>query len=212
LQDLEILDTREKVWFRVDEETKQAFADTIIPFWTNRSNRDRMMDAMSEEWKDAYAAGIFTEFMEQRAPGHTVAGYKIFQKGMLDIMQDIDDSMSRLDFLNDPQAFDKKEELKGMKIAANALIIFANRHANKLEELAAVEADEARKAELLEMARVCRRVPAHAPSLFSMTISKNDQGIGSDFHPLQFFLFIKSLRIVQKIKSGHAIVNILHNV
>ena len=166
LQDLEILNSREKVWFRVDEETKKAFADTIIPFWTGRSNRDRMMEAMTEEWKDAYAAGIFTEFMEQRAPGHTVAGYKIFQKGMLDIMQDVDQSMAQLDFVNDPQAYDKKEELKAMKIAANALIIFANRHAEKLEELANSETDAVRKAELIKMAQVCRRVPAHAPQTF----------------------------------------------
>ncbi len=166
LQDLEILNSREKVWFRVDEETKKAFADTIIPFWTGRSNRDRMMEAMTEEWKDAYAAGIFTEFMEQRAPGHTVAGYKIFQKGMLDIMQDVDQSMAQLDFVNDPQAYDKKEELKAMKIAANALIIFANRHAEKLEELATTENDAHRKAELIKMAQVCRRVPAHAPQTF----------------------------------------------
>ena len=166
LQDLEILNSREKVWFRVDEETKKAFADTIIPFWTGRSNRDRMMEAMTTEWHDAYEAGIFTEFMEQRAPGHTVAGYKIFQKGMLDIMQDVDQSMEQLDFVNDPQAYDKKEELKAMKIAANALIIFANRHADKLEELATTENDAHRKAELIKMAQVCRRVPAHAPQTF----------------------------------------------
>ncbi len=166
LQDLEILNTREKVWFRVDKDTKNAFADIIIPFWTGRSNRDRMMEAMTDEWKDAYAAGIFTEFMEQRAPGHTVAGYKIFEKGMLDIMKDIDESMAQLDFVNDPQAYDKKEELKAMKIAANALIIFANRHADKLEDHANTEPDETRKAELTEMARVCRRVPANAPSTF----------------------------------------------
>ncbi|MDD3079854.1 MAG: glycyl radical protein [Paludibacter sp.] len=166
LQDLEILDTREKVWFRVDEETKQAFADTIIPFWEGRSNRDRMMNAMTEEWKESYNAGIFTEFMEQRAPGHTVAGYKIFRKGMLDIMQDIDESLAQLNFTNDPMAYDKKEELKAMKIAANALIIYANRHADKLEELAAEEIDADRKAELEKMAQICRRVPAHAPSTF----------------------------------------------
>jgi formate C-acetyltransferase len=104
--------------------------------------------------------------MEQRAPGHTVAGYKIYQKGMLDIIDDIDDSISKLDFVTDPQAYDKKEELKAMKIAANALITFANRHALKLDELAANEKDPLRAAELTEMARVCRRVPAHAPSSF----------------------------------------------
>ncbi|MEN6454442.1 MAG: pyruvate formate lyase family protein, partial [Prolixibacteraceae bacterium] len=89
LHDLDILNTREKVWFRVDQETRDAYEKVIIPFWEGRSNRDRIMSNMSEAWKNAYAAGIFTEFMEQRAPGHTVAGSKIYSKGMLDIMEDI---------------------------------------------------------------------------------------------------------------------------
>lgn len=166
LQDLEILNSREKVWFRVDEATKKTYEDTIIPFWRGRSNRDRMMEAMTEEWKKAYAAGIFTEFMEQRAPGHTVAGYKIFRSGMLDLICEADESIARLDFVNDPEAYSKMEELKAMKIAARAIINFANRHADKLEQLAAEEKDSQRLTELLEMARICRRVPAYAPSTF----------------------------------------------
>ena len=166
LQDLEVLNSREKVWFRVDDATRKAFEETIIPFWNGRSNRDRMMEAMTTEWHDAYEAGIFTEFMEQRAPGHTVAGYKIYQKGMFDIIQDVEESMAKLDFVNDPLAYDKKEELKAMKITAESIIMFANRHAEKLDELASVENDIVRKAELAEMARICRRVPAHAPGTF----------------------------------------------
>ena len=166
LQDLEVLNSREKVWFRVDDATRKAFEETIIPFWNGRSNRDRMMEAMTTEWHDAYEAGIFTEFMEQRAPGHTVAGYKIYQKGMFDIIQDVEESMAKLDFVNDPLAYDKKEELKAMKITAEAIIMFANRHAEKLDELASIENDIVRKAELAEMARICRRVPAHAPGTF----------------------------------------------
>jgi trans-4-hydroxy-L-proline dehydratase len=166
LQDLEILNSREKVWFRVNDETREAFEKTIIPFWTGRSNRDRMMESMTDEWHDAYAAGMFTEFMEQRAPGHTVAGYKIYQKGMLDILQDVAESVASLDFVNDPLAYDKKEELKAMRITAEAIMMFANRHAEKLDELASTEKDVTRKAELIEMARICRRVPAHAPGTF----------------------------------------------
>ena len=166
LMDLEILNTRKKVWFRVDDETRTAFEETIIPFWNGRSNRDKVMNSMSPEWHDAYEAGIFTEFMEQRAPGHTVAGTKIYRKGMLDIIADVEISMTSLDWLNDPNAFDKMEELKAMKITAQAIIMFANRYADKLEELVQVEPDSKRKAELVEMARICRKVPAHAPSSF----------------------------------------------
>lgn len=166
LKDLEILNTRKKVWFRVDDETRTAFEETIIPFWNGRSNRDKVMNSMTSEWHDAYEAGIFTEFMEQRAPGHTVAGTKIYRKGMLDIIADVEISMTSLDWLNDPNAFDKMEELKAMKITAQAIIMFANRYADKLEELVQVEPDSKRKAELVEMARICRKVPAHAPSSF----------------------------------------------
>lgn len=86
LQDLDILNSRKKVWFRVDKVTRDAYQNVIIPFWQGRSNRDRIMQAMSPEWHLAYDSGIFTEFMEQRAPGHTVAGKKIYQKGMTEII------------------------------------------------------------------------------------------------------------------------------
>ncbi|MDR1783395.1 MAG: glycyl radical protein [Dysgonamonadaceae bacterium] len=170
LKDLEILNSRTKVWFRVDEETRSAYEQKIIPFWQGKSNRDRVMTAMSEEWHNAYNAGIFTEFMEQRAPGHTVAGYKIYKKGMLDIIADVEESMKHIDYLNDPAAYDKSEELKAMKIVAEAMIKYAARHADKLEHLAENEMNEVRKAELLEMAKICRRVPAHAPQTFHETL------------------------------------------
>lgn len=166
LQDLDILDSRKKVWFRVNDETRNAYRDIIIPFWKGRSNRDRIMNAMSADWKEAYEAGIFTEFMEQRAPGHTVAGNKIYRKGMLNIIEDIDQAEQRLDFLNDPGAFKRSEELKAMRIAAETLILFANRHAEILFQMSVEEKDPYRRSELEKMAAICRKVPAYAPSSF----------------------------------------------
>ena len=166
LEDLEVLNTRPKVWFRVDEETKTAFRDVIIPFWKGKTNRDRVMDSMTAAWHNAYEAGVFTEFMEQRAPGHTVAGYKVFQKGMLDIIEDINESRRTINRVTDPEATEKLEELKAMEIAAKAIMRFAERHAEKLEFLAEKELDSVRKAELIKMATVCRRVPANAPATF----------------------------------------------
>lgn len=166
LQDLETLHSREKVWFHADAGTRKAYEDTIIPFWTGKSNRERIMQSMSAEWQDAYSAGIFTEFMEQRAPGHTVAGYKIFQKGMLDIIADIAESSKQFHDASDPLAKDRLDELQAMQIAAEAIILFAERHATRLDELAEQENDLERKEELKKMAAVCRRVPAHAPTTF----------------------------------------------
>jgi len=166
LQDLDILDVREKVSYKVDEETRNAFRDVIIPFWTGKSNREKLMANMDQEWLDAYAAGMFTEFQEQRTPGHTVAGDKIYHKGMLDIQRDIQEAIDKLDFYNDPTALNKREQLKANHTVAEAIILYAGRHAAKLDKLAQVENDASRKAELLHMAAICRHVPANKPRTF----------------------------------------------
>ncbi len=166
IQDLEILDSREKVFFRVSDEVKKIYTEEIIPFWKGRSNRDRIMERMTPEWLAAYKAGIFTEFQEQRAPGHTVLGYKMFHTGFLDLKKEIASAVEALDFRNDPQAYERNEELRAMDIACDAIIMYAGRHAEKLEALAAEEKDAKRKDELTRMAAVCRRVPAHAPETF----------------------------------------------
>lgn len=163
IKDLEILNDRAKVSFKSDEETRKAYQDVIIPYWTGKSNRDRIFKSLPEEWKEAYAAGIFTEFQEQRAPGHTVLGKKMFRTGLLDLKREIEEAMAELDMLDDPEGVDKHDELRAMEIVCDAMIMYAGRHADKLEELAAAEADPKRKAELKQMAEVCRWVPAHAP-------------------------------------------------
>ncbi|MCJ7643585.1 MAG: formate C-acetyltransferase/glycerol dehydratase family glycyl radical enzyme, partial [Candidatus Aminicenantes bacterium] len=166
LEDLDILDTRPKTSFKADAGIKKLYREEVLSFWKGRSMRDRIMAEMTPEWKDAYEAGIITEFMEQRAPGHTVLDDKIYKKGMLDFKMDIEESLSKLDFYTDPEALDKQEELKAMAIAADALIAYARRHAEKTRELAKKEKSAARKTELGRIAKICERIPAHAPRDF----------------------------------------------
>ena len=166
LKDLEILNTREKISFAVDEESRRLQEQQIIPFWSGRSIRDRIFQSTDPEWRAAYQAGVFTEFQEQRAPGHTVLGGKIYNRGFLDFKDDIRRSIDGLDFFGDPAAFDKREELTAMEIACDALIQLAGRYADQLDRLAAAEEDPARSAELQEMARICRHVPGHPPRTF----------------------------------------------
>ena len=166
LEDLDILDSREKIPFKVSPAARQVYQEQIIPYWQGHSMRDLIFQEMTPEWKEAYTAGIFTEFMEQRAPGHTVMDDKIYRKGMLDFIADIRASLEKLDFLNDEQAFSKQEELRAMAITASALIRFGERHAETARRLAATENDPQRKAELETIAEVCTHVPAHAPRNF----------------------------------------------
>ncbi|MHA1482469.1 MAG: trans-4-hydroxy-L-proline dehydratase [Candidatus Heimdallarchaeaceae archaeon] len=166
LKDLEILHTREKISFKVSAETRDKTKEMIIPFWKGRSIRDKIFAKIDPKWRSAYEAGVFTEFMEQRAPGHTVADNKIYRKGFLDFKDEIKQSIKQLDFFNDPEAFDKREELKAMEITADAIILFAKRYAEKLLELVKNETNPKRKEELEKMAEICDYVPGHAPRTF----------------------------------------------
>ncbi|MCX5648088.1 MAG: glycyl radical protein [Planctomycetota bacterium] len=166
LEDLRILNSRPKTSYAVSDECVKVYQKTIIPYWRGRSMRDRLFQAMSEEWRAAYDAGIFTEFMEQRAPGHTVLDDKIYRKGMLDFQRDIAGAIAAIDFLGDPEAWAKREQLLAMNIACDAVLLFARRHAALAREQAARESNPVRKAELEKVADVCTHVPAHAPRNF----------------------------------------------
>jgi formate C-acetyltransferase len=176
LEDLDILDTREKTSFHVEAATRAAYEKTVIPYWQGKSMRELILNEMTDEWKAAYEAGIFTEFMEQRAPGHTVLDDKIYHKGMLDFQAEIERQLEALDFLHDPEAYDRQEQLKAMHVAAGALIRFGERYADLAARQASAESNPQRKAELEKISRVCRNVPARKPS---------------DFHEaLQYYWFV----------------------
>ena len=166
IKDLEILNSRERTPFLVSEEAKRIYCEKIIPFWKDKTMRDRVFAAMSEEWKNAFDAGVFTEFMEQRAPGHAVLDEKIYHKGLLDFKQEIKQSLAKIDFFNDPEAYKKEQELKAMEIVADALINYAKRYAEQAKELAAKETSPKRKSELEKIADVCSHIPANAPRDF----------------------------------------------
>jgi len=166
VDDLNVLNTRELQRYTISQEEIDTYAKEVIPYWEGRTQRERIFNHVPEEWKAAYEAGLFTEFMEQRAPGHTTLDGKIYKKGLLEFKKDIQDHIDRLDYMNDDEATDKLEELQAMSISCDAAILLSERHADLAEELAAKEKDESRKAELLKITEVCRWVPANAPRTF----------------------------------------------
>jgi len=170
VEDMEIMNARELISFKVKEGDYALQAEQIIPYWKGKSTRDKIMEAMAPEWKDAFAAGIFTEFMEQRAAGHTVADDKFYKKGFLDFKQEIEESMAALDFVHDLEAYEKKTQLQAMAIACDAMILYGQRYAAYARELAQQETNPQRKEELLWIASNCDVVPAHKPETFAQAI------------------------------------------
>lgn len=165
-EDLKILNTREMTSYAVSDRDIETYKNKVIPYWQGRTMRERVFGQVPKQWQDAYAAGLFTEFMEQRAPGHTALDGLIYEKGMLDFKADIAALLETIDFLHDPEATEKAEELRAMDISCDAVISFAKRHADMATKMAETETDSSWAAELLQIAHICRRVPAHAPENF----------------------------------------------
>ncbi len=170
LEDMKIMNDRELICFKVSEEDLTIQKEKIIPFWEKRSIRHKIINAMSKEWKDCYEAGIFTEFMEQRGPGHTVGSEKIYTKGFLDYQKDIDDALSKLDYLQDEDALAKRDELNAMRIMCDAIMILGERYAQLAKTMAEKEKNQKRKAELEMIAKNCEVVPANKPQTFWQAI------------------------------------------
>ncbi len=163
VEDFHVLNSRDQQRYSISQEDINIYEREVIPYWKSRTMRERIFSHVPKEWQVAYEAGVFTEFMEQRAPGHTALDGKIYRKGMLDFKNEIEEHIQCLDFMNDPEATDKLEELKAMAVSCDAVILFANRHADLAEAMAQEETSTQRKKELHQIAEVCRNVPAHAP-------------------------------------------------
>lgn len=186
LEDMQVMNDREIIFFQVQERDFKLQEQKIIPYWQERSIRHRILNSMSDEWKDCYAAGIFTEFMEQRGPGHTVGSDKIYNKGFLDYQADIQRALDSLDYAQDREAVAKRDELNGMSIMCDAIMLLGKRYAEYAAALAEKEQDAARKAELLQIAENCKVVPAQKPQTFWQAIQMYwfvHLGVTSELNP-----------------------------
>ncbi|MBP3829033.1 MAG: glycyl radical protein [Bacteroidaceae bacterium] len=163
VEDLHTLNERELQRYTISQEDIDTYEREVIPYWAGKTQRERIFNHVSKEWEEAYHAGVFTEFMEQRAAGHTAMDGKMYHTGLLDLRERIQKKIESLDFIYDPEATDKQQELEAMAISCDAAILFAERHAELAEQLAAKETDPQRKKELEKIADVCHHVPAHAP-------------------------------------------------
>ena len=163
VEDLHTLDTRDLQSYHISQEDIDTYEREVIPYWKGKTQRERIFNHVSKEWEEAYHAGVFTEFMEQRAAGHTAMDGKMYHTGLLDVKKRIEEKIASLDYIYDPEATDKQQELEAMMVSCDAAILFAERHAELAEQMAVKESNPQRKAELEKIADVCRWVPAHAP-------------------------------------------------
>ena len=96
IEDFNVLNTREMQRYTISQQDIGTYEKEVIPYWSGKTMRERIFSHVPIEWRNLYEAGLFTEFMEQRAPGHTALDGKIYEKGMLDFKKQIQDEIEPL--------------------------------------------------------------------------------------------------------------------
>ena len=159
--ELDTISTRRYDPFHLTADDKAVFLSEIKPFWQGRSSLEAWFKQIPEDTKTLRDNGVvYINRKAVRGWGETTAGYaQVVNEGLKSIIANIEKRSSALD-ISKPGDYEKDVYLKAMKISAEGMILLASRYANEAEALAATESDSARKAELLDIAAVCRHVPA----------------------------------------------------
>lgn len=187
--ELDRLEKRSGDVFLISEEKKAILRD-LFPYWEGKTTNERAAALMTPEAKDAQATGVFTVgnyFFN--GVGHISVDYKkVLSNGLDGIIEEAEAEMKKLD-VTDPDDLKKWHFLRAVVIANEAVIHFAERFSGEAKRLAAKEKNKTRKAELKEIARICKKVPAHPAETF--------------WEALQSFWFIQLA--IQLESNGHSI-------
>ncbi len=176
--------------FLISEDVKKTLREDVFPYWKGRTNHEIATAMMKQEALDAGDAVVYTVGNYWfNGVGHISANYgKVMSEGLNAVIAEAEAAKEKFDF-TDAAQMKSLHFLDSTIIANKAVIAFANRYADEAERLAAAEQDAARKAELLEIARICRKVPAQPAETFMEAV--------------QAFWFVHL--IIQIESNGHSI-------
>ena len=159
--ELDTLAGREETSFGVAEETKTALKEQVIPYWKGRTVYDRIVEKAPGQAFDAADEGLLFHYYIDRSIGHISVNYeKVLNSGLSGIKSEI---KARTAILSEAQDdfLQKSAFYDALLMVADAAIAFAQRHAAMASDLAAGCDDAVRRAELENIARICRRVPEY---------------------------------------------------
>ena len=153
--------------FHLQPADRALFEQEIKPFWKGRSNYEEWLAQIPDDTKALRDAGvIYINRKAVRGFGETTAGYEwLISVGLEGIEGKIKARREELD-LTRPGDYEKDYYLKSLLIVADGIRILATRYSREAEIMAAAESDPGRRDELLEISRICNRVPAQPASTF----------------------------------------------
>lgn len=139
---------------KISPEEKRILLDDILPYWRGKSAHDQYQSSLSEETLDLQKVGAF------HTEAQFIGGIFLFNPNYEKIIRGGLDTL-----LRDMAGPGESEFYKSAAIAGRAVINFAARYADLAEKLA-IESNSTRRQELLEIAEICRRVPAQPARTF----------------------------------------------
>ncbi|MGB9790971.1 MAG: glycyl radical protein [Thermacetogeniaceae bacterium] len=158
--------------YRIYEEDQEKILE-VCKFWEGRDWRsvaERYLKATMpdfdqvEKWQQQL---VFLRFMFDVPEGRVIVDYqKVIDLGLEALIALIEEKIARLGQLNTKEKLDKYNFYKGTILALEGVIAFAENYAREAERLAAECKDDRRKQELLEIARICRKVPRKPADTF----------------------------------------------
>lgn len=155
--------------YEMTDEQRKFVRENIFPYWKGKSVEDAFLARTSEETKKI---GVDTGFVDtdskwRNGIGEMSPDYidQLFPKGFGGIKREAEGYMAELNEAI-PEEKDKLTFYRSILLVCDGIIRLANRYSEKAREMAAEEKDETRKAELLEIAEVCAKVPENPPTSF----------------------------------------------
>ena len=166
-QELDTIGTRRYDPFMLLPEDRVLFLDYVKPYWQGRSTYEAWQAQVPEETRLLRDGGmVYIDRKAVRGFGETTAGYeRILRLGVNGIIAEAEAGRAKLD-LTRPGDYEKDVYLCAVIAAAEGIKVLANRYGAEAERLAEFEAAPSRRAELTELARICRRVPEHPAETF----------------------------------------------
>ena len=172
---MEKLPTRENSPFDISDEDRKIVIEEIAPYWRGKTFHENFAKSLTEETKkltydhdkELTSRYIVNETASFRSSLQWVHDYEIvLEKGFRGIKEEALEKLAQLDEYSPIDYTEKRPFLEATIITCDAIILWANRHAELADKLAEKESNEKRKNELKKIAEICRYVPENPPHTF----------------------------------------------
>ena len=170
INELDQFEKRDGDVFYITEKTKEQLRE-IAPFWENNNLRARGEALLPEEVCVFMDTGVFgMEGKLNAGDAHLAVNYeRILKDGLKGYEKRVKECKASLD-LTDPDSIDKYCFYNAVLIVLDAVRAFANRYSVLAKKLAEKELNQERKLELLEMSRICAKVPNEPAETFQEAV------------------------------------------